>query len=217
MSLLEAGDCMTDFMFSNPPEKPPEPDETPFSDLFGVSHTKTWKPLIKSCMRLVSDLEQERTLTTREASSRASYPSFFNSEGHGEVYFWTRVCPTLESHPNVRWNDCWKLDPERALSDDEWKDVASEFNIQKNHKDDPRRYYPRIIKGMYQTVRNTYESNDPRHGVSALELERNTMHIQRRHLKKCVNYLQEFPDIVPPSAVDDRPDWVYDESTTNDS
>lgn len=208
---------MTDFMFSNPPEKPPEPDETPFSDLFGMSHAKQWKPLIQSSERIVDRLERSGELTTRDVVGLTDSPQSVTSDPQFEHWFWTRVCPTVESHPNVRWNDCWKFDPEKELSESEWKEIASGFNISVYGDDDPRQHYPRIIKGMYQTVRNTYESDDPRHGVSPVELEESTMHIQREHLKKCVNYLSEFPDIVPPSAVDDRPDWVYDESTTNDS
>jgi len=200
------------YMFNNNDDEPPEPDEIPFTDLFGLSHTTSWEPLVESAGKIASSLEQSGELSTNDVSRLTVAPKHINDSSQFETWFWTRVCPTVESHPNVRWNDCYKFDPENALSDEEYKEIASGFNINASTSNsDPRRHYPRVINGFYGQIRSQYESSKPRNGVSKEELFRDSMHIRDSDLERCLDYLENFPDIVFPSyeSNGERPDWEW--------
>jgi len=208
---------MTDFMFSNPPEKPPKPDEIPFDDVKQVQNTAVWESLVESCEKVANDLERYGELSSNDVSSRAKSPRIVKTDEEYKRWVWTTVCPTLESHPNIRWNDCWKFDPEKGLSESEWKEIASGFNIRVRDDDDPRQHYPRVIKGIRTYLKNVYSEDNARHGVSGYELIRNVFQVSDEAFQDCVNYAVQFDDIVPPSSVDDRPDWEWvDEPTEND-
>lgn len=183
-----------------------------------IAPTTSWASLIESCQRIAKDLERSGELSSNDVSNRAQSPRNVTDDGRYKTWIWHTVCPTLETHDNIRWNDCWKFDPENAVSADEWKDIASEFNISPNFDNemDHRRHYPKTISGMYRCVRNTYESDDPRHGVSGSELVSSVMHLTDKDYKRCMNYLREFPDIIPPSPLDDRPDWEWVDETESD-
>lgn len=200
------------YMFNNNDDEPPEPDETPYTDLFGLSHTVEWEHLIESADKIVRSLKRSGELSTNDASRLTVAPDHATSESRFETWFWTRVCPTVETHPNVRWNDCYKFDPDNALTDEEYEEIASGFNINASETTrGPKRYYPRVINGFYGQIRNQYESSKPRNGVSKEELLRDSMNMRESDLERCLDYLERFPDIIVPSyqSNDDRPDWEW--------
>lgn len=207
---------MTDYMFSNNPNDSPDREEVPFTDVTHAHQSaKVWSHLVESCQRVLNRLEASGELSTKEAQELVFSPDFVNKAVQYESYFWQRVSPTLETHPQVRWNDCWKFNPDNALSDSEWKEFASGFNITANHKhrEDPRRHYPDKIKSAYDYVRNTHESDGTRTGVSGFELARESSPLMSdEDTRQCFNFLREFPGIVTPSPLDDRPDWEWVET-----
>jgi len=76
-------------------------------------------------------------------------------------------------------------------------------------------HYPQVIEGWYNLLRETYESDSPRHGISGDELMSTpAVVLPEDDYQKCAEYLAEFPDISTPSHPTDRPDWVWVESDT---
>jgi len=133
-------------MFDNPPKDAPNPDETPFSDVTNAYGTNTWGALLTSCQRIVDRLQATGELSSNDISDFAEPPRNVASGELFDSFVWKRVCPTVESHPQAEWSDCWKFNPEQALSDDEFRAIASDFDIPAAHnshtadsvKEDPR-------------------------------------------------------------------------------
>lgn len=180
-------------MFDDGNDEPPSPEETPFTDVKHKAQYESWDVLIRACQDAVERLERTGSLTSDEFARLGDPPSRTGGRQiDGEDfknYFWTVLCPTLETHPDVRWNECWKFDPSEALTDEEFETVTSGFNIQpSSSRSDARRHYPRTINCMYQKLRQTCEGNTPRHGVSEYELLRSGVQISDSHLEACLGY-----------------------------
>ena len=214
---------MTEFMFSDKPTDAPAPEDTPFTDVTNAHGTNTWEPLVDSCQRIVARLEATGELTSNELSDLAEAPKWTSGPQDFESYVWLRVSPTVATHPQVQWGDCWKFNPDKALSDDEFKSIASDFGIPAVHSSyeaktadtDPRIYYPDVIQGWYNLLRDTYNDETPRHGISGTELTNNSAVVMdESDYRKCAEYLSEFPDIQAPSHPTDRADWEWVESDT---
>jgi len=215
---------MTDYMFKDDLNEEPAFDQTQFTDVTNSKGTNTERALLKSCQRILARLEATGELTSNEVSDLAEAPKWTSGPQEFESYVWLRVCPTLASHPLARWGDCWKHNPDKALSEDEFKAIASDFDVPAVHEshqrvnadNDPRVHYPKVIKGWYDFLRDTYEDDTPRHGVSGEELTNNTpVLLPESDYSKCAEYLAEFPDIERPSHPTDRPDFAWVESDTD--
>ena len=214
---------MTEFMFDTNPNDVPPPEETPFADVTNAYGTNTWEPLLESCQRILARLEATGELTSNEISDIASSPRHVTGPQSFEAFVWFRVCPTLSSHERVEWGDCWKFNPDKALSEEEYKAVASDFDIPAVHEshertnadNDPRVHFPRVISGWHEYLREIYNDDTPRHGVAGEELKANPeILLPEEEYKACAEYLAKFPDIEPPSATTGEPDWVWVESDT---
>ena len=202
-------------MLSDPPEETPGPDELPYSDYTGISHTSSWPDHVENLHRVTDALRASGEMTTNDVSDLVT-PA---QNGSFESYFWRVFIVDLEAHPNVEIRDGWRFDPQNALENDEWEAIASDFNIHArkpagpNTPLPPKYHYPRIIRDFYRGIRSTYEADDHRHVVADVELIRDTIQLEDRHFKRCFEFLKEFPDIKPPSSLTEEPDFAWVEST----
>jgi len=136
-----------------------------------------------------------------------------------ESFFSRRIAPMLATHPNVEWR-AWRYDSDKALSEAEFKDIASEFDIQANPtaRHGMKQYYPQIIRCAYRRLRNVAESDTPIRAVADWELRRSGHGISQtedwqENRRVLDRYLTEFPEITPP----EEPVWVWVEDSEGET
>lgn len=211
-----------DAMFESP-QGAPAPEETAFSDVTHASGTTTWPALLKSCRRVIDRLEAVGELDNSDVRELAESPPSVSEPGQYTHFLEHRVYPTLATHESVVWNDCWRYDPENEVSGSEWNEIASGFDIEASFpignlaSEDPRKYYPRVISGLYRFLRETYEAENPRHGVSDGELiAAAPVRMSDEDCRACAGYLSEFPDISTPERAGNVPDWEWEASRSTE-
>jgi len=213
-------------MFSDKPNDVPKPKDTPFTDVTNAYGTNTWKPLIESCQRIVARLDATGQLSSSEVSDIVEAPRHVTNAEQFNTFVSLRVGPTVASHSQVAWHSCWRFNPEKALSPDEFQDATATFDIPAVHEshnrvnadNDPRVHYPKVIKGWYDFLRATYADETPRHGVSDLELTNNAaIVLNEEDFAKCAEYLAQLPDINPPTSTGADWEWIESDAEATDT
>jgi len=127
------------------------------------------------------------------------------------TFYRLEVGPVVAAADDVEWTSAFQMDLETApaFKSEEWKAVASEFQLSERAEKD---CIPSVITCAYSALEKHTKRNDGVRSMHPYELRNHTPAVKDRHFDRAMDLLATFPGVDGPA--DGAPVWELIDGST---